>query len=106
MLSRSSWKKLACASLLLVLGCSSVDSPAGPTPASPNPDLVGDLTGTVTRTVGGLLLQCTPQPYVKVSRLVGPSGGIINFGAHRLVVPPGALNRTLIITAEAMPEAG
>ena len=97
--------------LLLSAGCSA-DGPAGPSNEAPSPllgstvegtlDLVGGTLGTVTNTVGGALqlLTCSPQQYASSSKVIGPSGGTITVGAHKLVIPRGALSRNVTITAE------
>ena len=105
---RQSLKKLSFASAIIALaGCSTAELPNEPVaPSADLGGLLGGVTGTVTNLAGLILLQCTPQPYVKVTQTVGPSGGTIVFGAHKLVIPPGALSQSVAITAEAMPEAG
>ena len=52
-------------------------------------------------TVGDLLVTCKPQQYASTSRLVGPRGGTLYVGPHTLVIPRGALNGYVQITAEA-----
>jgi hypothetical protein len=110
-------------SLLLLVGvsCTSGEgSPTEPAVASsdqPNPQfgLIGDLTGGLTNTVGDLtntlvgtlgsvtdLLLCSPQPYAVDSDVIGPEGGVLNVGTHRLVIPQGALSSRVRITAEQM----
>jgi hypothetical protein len=49
------------------------------------------------------LLACAEQPYDRSSKLIGPSGGRIQFGRHSLSIPPHALDDTVTITAEALP---
>ena len=46
------------------------------------------------------LLSCSPQPYVSTTQVVGPSGGTIYVGTHKLVIPAGALRRDYTIRAE------
>jgi hypothetical protein len=108
-----SYRKLIAASVaLLLLACSDATAPLAPSqePAvHPNQSLtstLGGVTGTVTSVVNGLLLQCTPQAYVKVTAQIGPAGGTINFGHHQLEIPRGALSAPVMITAEALAEAG
>lgn len=48
-----------------------------------------------------LFLSCVPSEYAAATRVVGPEGGEIVFGAHRLAIPRGALTRPTVITAEA-----
>ena len=106
--------------LLLAASCTS-DTLAPSTPSSeqqqPSPELglfgddgllggltggLGDLTNTVLGTVGSVtdLLLCSPQPYDKESEDIGPNGGVLAVGSHLLVVPSGALTRTVRITGE------
>lgn len=49
------------------------------------------------------MLRCEPQSRVSETRVVGPKGGTINIGPHRLVVPPGALLSDVSITGTAPP---
>jgi hypothetical protein len=66
-----------------------------------NADLIGGLVGTVTNTVGGVLLTCKPLPYASDVETVGPAGGVLQVGPHTLMIPPGALSVKTVITAEA-----
>ena len=115
--------------LLLSVGvsCTSSDTlteapVSSPEQGSPEFGLIGDLTDGLTGTVDGLtgtvdeltgtlvgtlgsvsdLLLCSPQPYAKVSRTIGPDGGIIRVGTHTLVIPRDALSSQVTITAEQM----
>jgi hypothetical protein len=80
---------------------------------SPQFGLIGDLTGGLTSTVDGLtgtlvgtlgsvtdLLLCSPQPYAADSDVIGPEGGVLNVGSHRLIIPRGALSSRVRITGE------
>ena len=64
-----------------------------------NPDLIGDLLGTTTRLVGSLLT-CQAQPFQAGQAWIGPNGGTLRLGENSLVVPRGALSRTVLIRAE------
>jgi hypothetical protein len=109
-------------SLLLLAGVSCTQD-AGLTEApvtsndqpSPQFGLIGDLTDGLTNTVDGLtgtlvgtlgsvtdLLLCSPQPYAVDSDVIGPEGGVLNVGSHRLVIPRGALSSRIRITGEQM----
>jgi hypothetical protein len=85
--------------LAAVLGCGvflsascTERTPLGP-PSSPQASLLGlDLSG---------LLACTPLPYDSATETIGPAGGVIQVGPHRLVVPWGALTEAVAITAVA-----
>jgi hypothetical protein len=65
---------------------------------------VNDLTGTVVGTLGSVtdLLLCSPQPYAVTTETIGPKGGEILVGTHRLVIPKDALSKKTKITAEQM----
>lgn len=43
---------------------------------------------------------CEPQDYEADSKIIGPEGGTINIGRHRLVIPRGALTEPTVITGE------
>ena len=49
------------------------------------------------------LLSCSTQPLVRTTQVVGPEGGVILVGTHRLVIPAGALEESVTITAEQVP---
>lgn len=44
---------------------------------------------------------CQYQPYEVRSRLIGVAGGKLMVGGHVLIVPPGALNATTLITMQS-----
>jgi hypothetical protein len=109
-------------SLLLLVGVSCTTGDAALTEApvatssdQPTPQfgLIDDLTGGLTNTVDDLtgslvgtlgsvtdLLLCSPQPYDSDTEVVGPEGGMLNVGSHRLVIPRGALSSPVKITGE------
>jgi hypothetical protein len=89
------------------VSCTSDDSlgpsaPAGPsTMAATDGQQSGLIIGGIVNGLKNLhLLSCSPQPYVSTTRVVGPSGGSIVIGTHRLVIPAGALNSQRTIRAE------
>ena len=47
------------------------------------------------------LLLCRPLEYEATAAIIGPEGGEIRFGRHRLTIPAGALSSRTVITAEA-----
>jgi hypothetical protein len=47
------------------------------------------------------LFRCQPRPYEGDAAIVGPEGGTLEVGEHRLVIPRGALTREELIVAEA-----
>ena len=97
---------------LLVLGasCASDDSLTGPSTSStpeastapaPSALLEPILNSTLQTVLGSLqLLTCSTQPYAQTTVVVGPAGGTITVGAHKLVIPAGALSARVTITAE------
>lgn len=46
------------------------------------------------------LVACRPLPYEAESEIVGPRGGVLNVGPHKLVIPAGALTKPTVITGE------
>jgi hypothetical protein len=112
-------------SLLLLVGvsCTSTDAALTEAPVTSSNDqptpqfgLIGDLTGGLTNTVGDLtntvvgtlgsvtdLLLCSPQPYAVDSEYIGPEGGVLNVGSHRLQIPGGAVSTRVKITGEQIP---
>jgi hypothetical protein len=75
--------------------------PQGPVSLAPVQDDSALLLGGLTDLLQNLrLLSCSPQQYVSVSQVVGPAGGTIVVGSHRLVIPAGALGRNYTIRAE------
>jgi hypothetical protein len=83
------------AALAVGVGCSSSENPVAPAAGPPSP-----LLGSVLSLAD--LLVCRAQPYTVTTRQVGPAGGTIVVGAHRLVIPQGALQSTVVIKAEQM----
>ena len=49
------------------------------------------------------LLSCSTQPYAVTTQTVGPQGGVIVVGTHRLVIPADALKSQVTIRAEQVP---
>jgi hypothetical protein len=59
------------------------------------------LLGGILNAVKDLhLLSCSAQQNLVVTKVVGPAGGTIVVGTHRLVIPANALNRNHTIRAE------
>lgn len=100
--------------LTAVVSCTSGDSLTAPATVSANQsspsydliggigDLAGGVTGTLVGTLGKVtdLLLCSPQPYAVKTATIGPKGGTIQVGTHSLVIPKGALEDKIKITAE------
>jgi hypothetical protein len=80
--------------LVAASGCTD-RSPLAPAAPAPNAGLFGDI-GDATG-----LLACTPLPADSASETIGPAGGVLYVGPHRLIVPAGALDAPVTITAVA-----
>lgn len=84
---------LLLASALVIAGCAADEEGlSGPSAPEPAPLL--------SKLAGGLLA-CDPLPYAATSRTIGPEGGLLTVGPHRLAIPAGALSAPVTITAEA-----
>jgi hypothetical protein len=81
------------AALLAVLSCER-SSPLGVESKAPNADLLGWAPS-------GALLRCSPLPADSVTQTIGPDGGTLSVGSHRLTIPAGALAAPVTITAIA-----
>jgi hypothetical protein len=69
-------------------------------PTAPSPTMSAAVTST-----GSLgFLTCVPQPYAASSALIGPGGGVVSVGRHKLIIPQGALSKRVLITMEAPSE--
>jgi hypothetical protein len=87
------------------VSCTS-DNALGPSEPSSTQMATGDQQSS--RLLGGVLdglknlslLSCSSQPYVVVTKVVGPAGGTIVVGTHKLVIPVGALSTNYTIRAE------
>ncbi len=77
--------------VVIAAGCS--NAPSEPTTEAPNLSLLG--------TVKGLLFaNCPNAPKFDVRQNIGINGGTLNMGPHTLVIPAGALSRTVEIRAK------
>jgi hypothetical protein len=89
--------------LTMGAGCTSSESPVGPSAASTEkaPELLlGGLVGNVLSITD--LLTCSSLPYATTTRTVGPNGGVVAVGQYTLVIPAGALSSNVQIRAEQM----
>ena len=89
--------------LTMGAGCTSSESPVGPSAASTAeaPELLlGGLVGNVLSITD--LLTCSSLPYATTTRTVGPNGGVVAVGQYTLVIPAGALSSNVQIRAEQM----
>jgi hypothetical protein len=93
------------AALLVLTGCGEsptafeASAPAA-SAATVSPRLF-DGSGLLGTGVGAGLLTCTAMPAAHAEQSIGPAGGSIAVGGHVLVVPAGALDSTVLITADA-----
>lgn len=60
-----------------------------------------DGTGLLGSGIGAGLLTCTAMPAAHAEQSIGPAGGSLAVGPHVLVVPAGALDSAVLITADA-----
>jgi hypothetical protein len=94
-------------SLVLVLAllglssCGTTDAPTAPD-TSEQPSLLLGNGGLLGTGMGHGLLTCTPLPPTRTQQTVGPAGGTIAVGPHRLEIPAGALTAPVLITAQAL----
>src|SRR4029077_15465068 len=58
----------------------------------------GTVGGPSTIVGSGRLKGCIPQDPQYGTAIIGPSGGELIVGTHRLIVPPGALTETVQIS--------
>jgi hypothetical protein len=79
--------------LSLALACGEHAPTAAP--QAPEASLIGSLLGPTG------LLKCSALPYAESSATIGPLGGTISAGPHKLVIPPGALLTPTTITMSA-----
>jgi hypothetical protein len=110
MLATRRFASLLAIALAAVFLTSCADDHAPPTApvvqVAPDPALIGDLLGGVTGTVGDLantlgLVSCNVRTTYSASANIGPAGGVLWVGPHRLYVPPKALSQTVSISAVA-----
>jgi hypothetical protein len=103
----AAWSRRIAAGLMVVVlsfgaGCTNDDAPMEP----PSPPAAGTRSEMIlggdlfTQLKDFRLLSCTTQPQVRTTQVVGPQGGAILIGTHRLVIPSGALKQPVTITAE------
>lgn len=92
---------LVLAGALSLASCSSVED--GPTGlgADPAPSTLLSGDGLLGTSIGSGLLACDPLPYASAAATIGPEGGTIVIGPHKLTVPAGALAAPVLISGEA-----
>lgn len=87
---------------ILVAATASCDSALTPTGVStPEVPVSSSLLGGVLHVALSPLLSCPAQPLAADTEAVGPTGGTLVIGAHRLVIPAGALDSTVTIIGTA-----
>ncbi len=94
------------AGVVLAFGvsCVSNEDPVSPPVEAPSQALVGGLVEGLGGVLKNLnLLSCSTQPYAVTTQTVGPDGGVIAVGTHRLSIPRGALEKRVTIKAEQVP---
>jgi hypothetical protein len=102
---------LAFAAVVLMSCADETAPPAGPAPVAadslqPDLSLLGDVVGGITGVVGGVadglgLVSCNVTTTHTGSAEIGPAGGVLRVGPHRLTVPPRALRQAVRISAVA-----
>jgi len=95
------------AALTLGAGCTSSESPVGPSAAAPAqaPELLlgGLVGGTLSKVLSITdLLTCSSLPYATTTRTIGRDGGVVTVGQYSLRIPAGALKTNVQIRAEQM----
>ena len=108
----SGWPRRTTAFVLAVVlaagvSCTSDDALGPSEPSAPAQMMADDqqsllLGGVLDEIKSTQLLSCSEQPYVAVTKVIGPGGGTIVVGTHKLVIPAGALARDYTIRAEQM----
>ena len=51
-------------------------------------------------TLNSPLLICNPLEFASDVRIIGPAGGTLRIGPHRLVIPPGALKKNTVVSGQ------
>jgi hypothetical protein len=89
--------------LTMGAGCTSSESPVGPSADSTAeaPELLlGGLVGNVLSITD--LLTCSSLPYATTTCTIGRDGDVVTVGQYTLVIPAGALSSNVQIKAEQM----
>jgi hypothetical protein len=81
---------IALGALTVTLACEQPSPTGVPQPPPPPPPNLSTVSG-----VG----PCSALPATSVTKVIGPAGGSISFGPHKLVVPSGALATQVSIKA-------
>jgi hypothetical protein len=99
--SRSLVLAFVAAAAVVTASCSDSGMPTAPAASRASGAPEAGLLGTLTQTVQGLLLQCTPLREYSATQTIGPAGGTMVIGPHTFTVPRGALSAPVTITADA-----
>ncbi|MEZ4588472.1 MAG: hypothetical protein R2909_19000 [Gemmatimonadales bacterium] len=116
MSTQPSIRRIATALLLLFVAGCGAERPLEPTPieTGPNPDallgggLIRDVVSAVDPVLDPVrrllhgLLSCSAERPVSATETIGPRGGVLELGRHRLVVPAGALDAPVRIRGEVV----
>jgi hypothetical protein len=86
---------------LTMLACTGDQATAPSESPAAADQLLGGEGGLLGTSLLGQLLRCNPLPAAHAASVIGPGGGTLLVGPHKLVVPAGALSRTLTITADS-----
>ena len=81
--------------LTLGLGCTTDVSAPTEVPVAASRELLGTISQIAPE-----LLTCKAQSYVVAEKIIGPRGGSLRIGRHRLEIPRGALASKVRITGE------
>ena len=81
--------------LTLGLGCTTDVSAPTEVPVAASRGLLGTISQ-----IAPALLTCKAQSYVVAEKIIGPRGGSLRIGRHRLEIPRGALASKVRITGE------
>jgi hypothetical protein len=95
--TRAAWLGLV---FVALSSCSTPDRVSGPDQSLGSILGRGGLLGS-----GITLLSCPDQPAAQAEATIGPEGGTLQIGPHRLVVPPGALDSTIVISGVAVADS-
>ena len=82
---------------IFLSSCSTADTVSGPNQQTPS--LLADRGQHLGS--GADLLPCPGAPGAEAEGEIGPEGGTLKIGPHRLVVPAGALDSVVVISAVA-----
>jgi hypothetical protein len=55
-----------------------------------------------TNIVNPELLQCQPQSYTASAKIMGPGGGVLMFGPHKITFPSGALSHNVVVSGKLL----